>query len=567
MDRAKKVKLTQVLQLLELRQSIRLILLMAASAFTEGIGLLLLMPMLAILGGTGGGGNIAHALTNVGFPISLAPLLVLFSSLVLLRAIINHFRTLASIKFQMRVVDGLRTRAWDALLHCDWRVFSTFRQSNNTSILLNNVEEIGESISQMVAFLSTALTLLGIGAAAFAISWPVALGAVVGGAMILFAYRGMRRRANSLGEEMTRAAMQAHANMIDGMRAMRVVKSLGLEAEVLQDGTASFQAMRQSQMAYFKDLGVGQIIIQGAGGVLMGFGVWFAIAKAGAGLSEILPLVALCARVLPLLGTLQEAWQNWEHGMASVSMAFAMLDRTEAVREPEPGQNPPPELKRELVLSNVGVHFNGGPRPALDGINLTLSARSTLALVGASGSGKSTLADLAGGLLSPDYGTIEVDGIPLSGGVQRAWRAKVAYVQQEPLLFHGSVRENLARANPSADEKRIRCALVDASAAFVDQLPQGIDTVIGDGGRRLSGGEQQRIALARTLLRDPSLLILDEATSALDSASETSIVEAIRALQGKLTILIIAHRGTLVALADRVVELADGRIVSETAIK
>lgn len=567
MDRTNKVKLTQVLRLLELRLSASLMLLMVASGLTEGIGLLLLVPMLTLLSGSDGGGNIAHALMRIGFPISLAPLLVLFSTLVLLRAVINHFRNLAAIKFQMRLVDGLRTRAWDALVHCDWRVFSTFRQSDNTSILINNVEVISEAVSQIMSFLSIGVTLLAIGAAAFAISWPVALGAVVGSAAVLFAYRGMRRRANILGDGSTKASIEVHAHMIDSMRAMRAVKSLGLEKQVLREGISTIQAMRQAQLSFYKDIGVGQIAIQGAGGIFMGLGVWFAITRAGAGMNEILPLVALFARGLPLLSALQESWQNWEHGSASVNVAFAMIDRTEAAREPDPGQVPPPQLVRDLVLNNASVHFTGSHRSALDGINLRLPAGSTLALIGASGSGKSTIADLLGGLLAPDKGSVQVDGIALEGGMQRAWRGKVAYVQQEPLLFHGSVRANLALANPLADEARIRRALSDASALFVDGLPQGIDTVIGDGGRRLSGGEQQRITLARALLRDPALLILDEATSALDGASEASVVEAIRALQGKLTILIIAHRGALVSLADRVVEMAEGRIFSETDMK
>ncbi len=224
------------------------------------------------------------------------------------------------------------------------------------------------------------------------------------------------------------------------------------------------------------------------------------------------------------------------------------------------------DVPQVRTVLHVGVAFAGNSRSALNGINLTIKARTTLAIVGASGSGKSTLADLASGLLSADQGSVLIDGIPLAGPIQRAWRAQVAYVQQEPLLFYASIRDNLARANPAADEARMRQALADASALFAYDLPQGIDTVIGDGARRLSGGEQQRIALARALLRDPKLLILDEATSALDGASEASVVEAIRALQGKLTILIIAHRGALVSLADRVVEVANGSIISETNI-
>jgi ATP-binding cassette subfamily C protein len=198
-------------------------------------------------------------------------------------------------------------------------------------------------------------------------------------------------------------------------------------------------------------------------------------------------------------------------------------------------------------------------------VSLTLPARSTTALLGPSGAGKSTLADVLGGLVTPDSGEVQIDDTTLDGPARLAWRSAVAYVEQEPVLFHASIRDNLLWAVPGASEADLFAALDQASAGFVRTLPHGLDTVVGDGGRQLSGGERQRIALARALLRRPQLLILDEPTSALDAGNEASVLAALKALRGSVTMLVIAHRGALAGLAERTIRLDGGRIVADEA--
>jgi ATP-binding cassette subfamily C protein len=198
----------------------------------------------------------------------------------------------------------------------------------------------------------------------------------------------------------------------------------------------------------------------------------------------------------------------------------------------------------------------------VDGITIALHVREITALEGHSGAGKSTLADLVSGLIVPEAGRVLIDGRALEGSERRAWREAVAYVHQEPILFHETIRENLRWARLDADESSMRRALADASAEFVFGLPDGLDTIVGDRGSRLSGGERQRIALARALLRDPSLLILDEPTSALDSGAEQAIVAAIKRLSGRLSVLVIAHRGSFDGVADRTIRLDRGKIIS-----
>src|SRR6185503_14709867 len=218
-------------------------------------------------------------------------------------------------------------------------------------------------------------------------------------------------------------------------------------------------------------------------------------------------------------------------------------------------------LERSIRLEGVDFAFAGG-RSALHAIDLEIPARSTLALVGHSGAGKSTLADILGGLLAPDAGRMLLDDETLDAAARRAWRGQVAYMQQEAVLFAGSVRDNLLWARPEASEAELRQALERAAARFAFALPGGIDCDLGEGGRQLSGGERQRIALTRALLREPRLLILDEATSAIDAAAEQEVAAAVEKLKGSLTVVIIGHRGILTALADRQVLLENGRIVA-----
>ena len=177
--------------------------------------------------------------------------------------------------------------------------------------------------------------------------------------------------------------------------------------------------------------------------------------------------------------------------------------------------------------------------------------------------GKSTLVDILLGLIEPGAGEVRIDGRRLAGSDLRRWRRSVAYVPQDPYLFHDTIGANLRWARPEATEAELWEALRLAAAAdFVAALPEGLGTVAGDRGARLSGGERQRIVLARALLREHALLLLDEATGQLDAATEERIVAALRSLRGRTTIVAVAHRPALMEAADRIVVLESGRVAA-----
>jgi ATP-binding cassette subfamily B protein len=197
----------------------------------------------------------------------------------------------------------------------------------------------------------------------------------------------------------------------------------------------------------------------------------------------------------------------------------------------------------------------------VDHFDLTIEPGETVALVGASGAGKSTVLNLIIGFLRPTDGRIELDGRDMQSLDLRTFRRFVSIVPQETILFEGTIRQNVSYGLDEVDDATIIGALRDANALeFVEQLPAGLDTVVGERGARLSGGQKQRLAIARAVIRDPRVLILDEATSALDTRSEALIQEALQRLMHGRTTFVVAHRLSTIRDADRIVVMDGGQV-------
>src|SRR5215217_735573 len=215
----------------------------------------------------------------------------------------------------------------------------------------------------------------------------------------------------------------------------------------------------------------------------------------------------------------------------------------------------------ELAFSGVRFTYPGRDLPALEGLTLTLPAGSSTAVVGRSGSGKSTLVGLLLRFLHPDAGVISANGVPIGDLPAVAWREHVALVPQRPHLFYGSVLENIRLAKPNATRSEVeRAAALAGAAEFIRRMPHGYDTQIGERGQRLSGGEAQRLAIARAFLKDAALLVMDEPTSSLDPESERLVRDALDRLARGRTSLIVAHRLNTVSTADRLVVLHEGQV-------
>ena len=227
---------------------------------------------------------------------------------------------------------------------------------------------------------------------------------------------------------------------------------------------------------------------------------------------------------------------------------------------------PPAPPPAPPALRFAGVSFAYAPSlpRALDGFSLDVPSGRTVALVGSTGAGKTTAASLLLRFLEPTTGRLLADGGPVDAVAPEDWRRRLAWVPQRPRLFHGTLRENLLLARPEATTDELRRAIRLARlAALVAELPNGLDTPVGENGARLSGGEVQRLALARAFLKDAPVLVLDEPTAQLDAVTEADVLESIRELRRGRTVLLVAHRLATAASADRIAVVAAGRIVEE----
>ena len=547
-----------------------LLLLMLLGSVLESVGLVLLVPMLESLSSAGAQSNNAvinglqALLAELGVSFSLEGLLLVFCALVILRAIIAVVRVRQNARLQNALVDGVRRRCYHALLHADWRWLVTGRRSDHASTLMNEVEQLGNGLYFGIQLLATAVTMTAYLIAAFALSWQACLVSIGAGLVIFALLRGLRLQAMQLGQRMSDSERDLMGNVQESLAGIKLAKILGAESDYLRRFDQRLHSMREEDVGFQINQTRATSLYQTIGALLLAGFLYLGITVLAIPIATLLALVFIFSRLLPMFANTQQQYQYWLHALPSVQRCYQLIEQAEAAAEPAlPSDAGFDKVQQAISLEEVSLRYSGREVSALDSVTLRFPARTTTAIIGESGAGKSTLADVLMGLLEPEAGSMRVDDQLIGGEALMRWRASVAYVPQDAFLFHDSIRSNLLWGKPDADESELRQALQRSAAEFVFDLPQGLDSVVGDGGILLSGGERQRLALARALLKRPALLILDEATSALDRSNEARIRHAIESLHGDLTVVIIGHRLATLEHADHIVVLAHGRIKAQ----
>ena len=262
-------------------------------------------------------------------------------------------------------------------------------------------------------------------------------------------------------------------------------------------------------------------------------------------------------------GAISEVWADIQRAAGAAERLLELLAVNSVLAEPEYPEDP--TRPGAIEFENVALRYpTRSGEIALNGIDLSVAPGEMVALVGPSGAGKSSLLDLVQRFYDPTQGVVSVGGVDARRLSSKALRGQVGFVPQNPVLFAGSILENVLYGAPDANDDDVRDALKGANALeFVDALENGLDTHLGEDGQGLSGGELQRLAIARALLTAPRILLMDEPTSALDARSEETIGRTLAALKGQCTVLIVAHRISTAAVADRIVVLQQGRIIAE----
>ena len=540
--------------------------LMLLASLTEGVGILLLVPLLDLLSGhsaQGIGQILWKVFDTLSIPQSIGGVLATFVFLVAFRSAIQFGRDQLSVMVQHTIVDRLRLECFAALMRVEWRWLINSRKSDQASLLLTDVSRVGIGLNFGLALLVTFFTFVAYLTAAVALSWQMTLFALVSGLLVLGLLSGQRRAALHLGQSMGQANRALQGYVQEALSGIKLSKILGNERTHLRYFASTVSEVRNQHVRFASSTSASRALFQLGGAILLVAYLYIGLNFSQAPISELLTLVLIFSRIIPLFTAGQQQFHHCLHALPAFKETQTLLQDCRLAAEPEIESTSLWPVQQGITLERVTIAYESRDTPALNQVSVTFPAKTTTAIMGASGAGKSTLADVVMGLLAPDQGEVRVDGIRLSDAERMRWRHSVAYVPQEVFLFHESIRNNLLWGNANATQNDMQRVLQMAAAEFVFKLPQGLDTVVGDGGVRLSGGERQRIALARALLKHPSLLILDEATSALDVDNEARVRDAIEKLHGDLTMIIIGHRLPTLEHADQVIVLEAGRIVQQ----
>ncbi|MEQ8602053.1 MAG: peptidase domain-containing ABC transporter [Marivibrio sp.] len=362
------------------------------------------------------------------------------------------------------------------------------------------------------------------------------------------------------------AAQESH--LIEVVKGVATVKAMAQEESFIERGRGFFRRAlfieRESERFDQKMEFVTDFLQQGSNVAVLGIGATFVLD------GSLSPgqLIAFTAIVASVMGP-AEALANFYDEFLEFRVALDRLN--DILREPRETSGGAvaecPPLKGRIRFEHVRFSYEGADgTPVLDGVDLEIKAGQKVAFVGRSGSGKSTLVNLVNRMASPTGGRVLIDGLDVAKLDLRSLRQQIGVVEQDPFVFSGTIRENIAKADPKLPLDRVMAAARLAGAAdFIEALPMGYDTRVGEGGRSLSGGQAQRLIIARALSADPAILILDEATSALDSESERAIQKRLDQVMEGRTTLVVAHRLSTIRNADLIVVLSDGKIAETGA--
>jgi ATP-binding cassette subfamily B protein len=441
-----------------------------------------------------------------------------------------------------------RTRLGDILSRINNDIGEIQRIAAETALAwVGNVLFLAGTVA-MLAWLDVRLFLLTAAVAPFGI-WA------------LVHYRG---RLESEVASLRQRSADIGSFLVETLQATRLIVAAGAEAREAQrfrDRNAAFirSLMSMQWLGYLAGGLPGLILSAGTGAVFLYGGL--RVVRGEITVGTFVAFMACQMRVMPPLQALMGMYTNLATVRVSLRRVSEILDEPIEVQD-RADARPLDVVSGHIAFDNVTVSYGRGG-PVLDRVSFEVRAGETLAIVGPSGSGKSTIADLLLRLLDPDAGAVRLDGHDLRAVALRDVRRHIAVVEQEPCLFHASIADNIRYARPSAGDDEIAEAGRQAALGpFIDRLPDGYRTIVGERGATLSAGERQRIAIARALITDPAVLILDEPSSALDPAAERYVAESYeRAMRGRTTI-VITHRLELAARADRVLELEGARLLA-----
>ena len=496
--------------------------------------------------------------------IKLIPLLLIL--LFLVRGSFTFASSYATHWVATKLVMDLRNQMFDKLISLPTPYYDNVSSGAVIANIAFNVTQVMAAGTNVVTVLvRDSFTILGLLAWMFYLNWKLSLIALVVTPLVALTVRIFSKRLRQMSHSSQHAMGDVTHVLEEALSGHKVVKIFGGEAYETQRFDEANNRLRRFSIKQNVAASLHVPLVQGIAASALAAIIYFATLQSSGSLITVGGFVSFITAMLMLLAPIKRLTsinEAIQRGLAAAEVVFALLDHDS---EPDQGSVNLARATGRIELRNVSLQYETEGGAALQDISLTIASGEAVALVGQSGSGKTSLVNLIPRFYHPTQGAILLDDHNLTDIKLASLRDNIAFVSQDVVLFNDSIAANIAYGRKSqASIEEISAAAEAAHAMeFIRNLPQGLQTTVGENGVKLSGGQRQRIAIARAILKDAPILILDEATSALDTQSERHVQAALETLMHKRTTIVIAHRLSTIEKVDRIVVMQQGRIAEQ----
>lgn len=545
---------------------LRLILLFLITLFlglTQGVTIIMLIPLLGLLNPDQATGETSRLndffnkiIENTGIELNLTLILAFFAVSLLITSLLQYFQTTMQSTYQQEFSYHTRRRLFKKIIKSDWQFLNSKSKHNHIQILTTEIPKMTNYYYFYLGLATKVILISSQVIMAFLISVKFSLFVVVTGIVIFFLLRGYIKNSSLIGGANIQAFRKMLKHIDDFWVTVKMAKVHNTEDFYFNKFDDSNKRILEYQNKQIKNRALPQLLFTMAGVVVLIAVVYFAYNSAHIPLASLFVLILLFARIFPQFTGINNDVNMMYSGAESVKLVLNLDRETKESFLSVPKDISTISFNDKLEIKNISFSYDK-VHPVYENFSVSIPAGKMTGITGRSGCGKTTLIDIIAGLQLPDSGSVEVDGITLSNENFPAWRRSLGYLPQDSFFIDGTIRENLIwdSERKLTDEQIFETLKIVNADTIVTAQKEGLDTNISNYQFHFSGGERQRLALARVLLRAPKLLLLDEATSSLDSENEKLIMECLTRLKKNVTVVFVTHRLYLREWFDEMVEM------------
>ena len=530
--------------------------------FTQGLSIALLIPLLGLL--TPNGSPSSNTFINFietffnksGVGLNLKLVLIVYAVALAVIALLNYAQSIMQSSYQQGFSFSLRQRLFKKILNSDWEFLNGNSKHNHIQILTNEIPKVTTYYYYYLNMASKAIFALSHVIVAMMVSFEFTMFILIIGILIFITLHKNINRSEKLGDETISSFRKMLKHIDDFWSTVKIAKVHNSENFYMEQFDIANERILKNQLAHTKNRSFPTLIFSVTGILILITIVYFSYSIIGIPIQNIFVLILLFSRIYPQFSQINTDMNMLVANSKSTKMVLD-LDKNITYNDfNTTGDFPPLSFNSSIDLKNIDFAYLN-EKPLFINFNTSFPAHKITGIIGKTGCGKTTLLDIITGLLKTQKGSIMVDGVELNETNYKAWRKKISYLPQESFFIDATIRNNLiwdSSSNFSDEQIYETLKMVDAYDVVMKQK-DGLDTYISNYQYHFSGGERQRLSLARALIRTPKLLLLDEATSALDSFTEATIMDSLVLLKNDVTIIFVTHRLNLIKYFDKVITL------------